>query len=97
MGNCHHRKYIPLLIDLVLNHRIDPAKILTQIKPMSDAIEAFKAFDRRDEGWIKVELHPQMQLGVGSEEQIKSGRLEQTIEASASNGDMLTTMVPKRS
>lgn len=48
MGNCHHRKYIPMLIDLVLNKRIDPAKILTQVKPMNDAIEAFKAFDRRE-------------------------------------------------
>ena len=75
MGNCHHRKYIPQLIDLVLNHRIDPAKILTQIAPMSNAIEAFKAFDRREAGWIKVELHPQMQFGDGSEEQIDASQL----------------------
>ena len=77
MGNCHHRKYIPRLIELVLARRIDPAQILTQIKPMSDAIEAFKAFDRRDAGWIKVELHPQMHLGVsgdddGSEERVQA-------------------------
>ncbi|WP_220815104.1 zinc-dependent alcohol dehydrogenase [Pseudomonas paralcaligenes] len=82
MGNCHHRKYIPQLIDLVLNRRIDPAKILTQVKPMSDAIEAFKAFDRRDAGWIKVELHPQMQLGVGSEERIERQPLDDAIENS---------------
>ena len=77
MGNCHHRKYIPRLIELVLARRIDPAQILTQIKPMSDAIEAFKAFDRRDAGWIKVELHPQMHLSVedareGSEERVNA-------------------------
>lgn len=59
MGNCHHRKYIPILIDLTLSGKIDPAKILTQVEPMGDAIEAFKAFDRRDKGWIKVELKPQ--------------------------------------
>ncbi|HSX90686.1 MAG TPA: glutathione-dependent formaldehyde dehydrogenase, partial [Pseudomonas sp.] len=59
MGNCHHRKYIPKLIELILSRRIDPAKILTQIKPMNDAIAAFEAFDRRENGWIKVELHPQ--------------------------------------
>ena len=72
MGNCHHRKYIPKLIELTLNKRVDPAKILTQVKPMSDAIEAFKAFDRRESGWIKVELHPQrMQpAGDGGEEVI---------------------------
>jgi len=26
---------------------------------MGDAIEAFKAFDRRDSGWVKVQLMPQ--------------------------------------
>ncbi|HSC85364.1 MAG TPA: zinc-dependent alcohol dehydrogenase [Pseudomonas sp.] len=60
MGNCHHRKYIPELIGLVLSHRIDPAKILTQVMPMDDAIAAFEAFDQRANGWVKVELHPQM-------------------------------------
>jgi hypothetical protein len=97
MGNCHHRKYIPRLIELVLNHRIDPAKILTQVKPMSDAIEAFKAFDRRDEGWIKVELHPQMQLGVGSEERIEESRLDEALEESFPASDAPAMTVPKRS
>lgn len=59
MGNCHHRKYIPRLIELTLNGRLDPSKILTQSEPMSDAIAAFKAFDDRKCGWIKVELKPQ--------------------------------------
>lgn len=59
MGNCHHRKYIPHLIELTLTGRIDPASILTQVEPMNDAIEAFKAFDRRERGWIKVELKAQ--------------------------------------
>ena len=63
MGNCHHRKYIPKLIELVQNHRIDPSKILTHVKPMSDAIEAFKAFDLRESGWVKVELRPQQFSG----------------------------------
>ncbi|WIF70168.1 zinc-dependent alcohol dehydrogenase [Metapseudomonas otitidis] len=73
MGNCHHRKYIPRLIELVLAKRIDPARILTQVKPMGDAIEAFKAFDRREAGWIKVELHPQRHgsAGTAGEEQVK--------------------------
>jgi threonine dehydrogenase-like Zn-dependent dehydrogenase len=59
MGNCHHRKYIPRLIDFTLAKRIDPSKILTQTKSIPDAISAFEAFDRRDTGWIKVELRPQ--------------------------------------
>lgn len=59
MGNCHHRKYIPTLIELVVSGRIDPSKILTNVEPICDAVEAFKAFDRRDNGWIKVELRSQ--------------------------------------
>nr|WP_297459550.1 hypothetical protein [uncultured Halomonas sp.] len=59
MGNCHHRKYIPKLIELVLAGKIDPADILTQSEKMPDALSAFEAFDRREAGWIKVELLPQ--------------------------------------
>lgn len=70
MGNCHHRKYIPRLLDYVLSGRIDPARILTQVKPIGDAIEAFEAFDRRETGWIKVELTPQKQRVEGDEERV---------------------------
>ncbi|WP_346795853.1 zinc-dependent alcohol dehydrogenase [Halomonas sp. Bachu 37] len=59
MGNCHHRKYIPKLIELTLAGKVDPAMILTQDEPMPDALSAFESFDRREEGWIKVELEPQ--------------------------------------
>ncbi|RBI65407.1 glutathione-dependent formaldehyde dehydrogenase [Vreelandella sulfidaeris] len=59
MGNCPHRKYIPKLIELTLANKVDPAKILTQSHKMPDALQAFEAFDRRENGWIKVELLPQ--------------------------------------
>lgn len=58
MGNCNHRKYLPLLIDLVESGAVDPLKILTRVKPMSSAIDALKEFDARRDGWIKVELVP---------------------------------------
>jgi threonine dehydrogenase-like Zn-dependent dehydrogenase len=58
MGNCNHRKYIPTLIELIQEGIFDPAKILTEVKPLGDAIEAYKAFDRREAGWMKVELKP---------------------------------------
>jgi threonine dehydrogenase-like Zn-dependent dehydrogenase len=60
MGNCHHRRYIPMLIDLVRRGTIDPAKILTQVEPLTSAIEAYKAFDTRRPGWIKVKLETAM-------------------------------------
>jgi threonine dehydrogenase-like Zn-dependent dehydrogenase len=58
MGNCPHRHYIPRLIEIVRTGRIDPLKVLTEVESMSDAIAAYKAFDRRKSGWIKVELNP---------------------------------------
>jgi threonine dehydrogenase-like Zn-dependent dehydrogenase len=58
-GNCPHRAYLPRLIELVASGAIDPAAILTQTEPLVDAIEAYKAFDRRESGWVKVELKPQ--------------------------------------
>lgn len=57
-GATPHRKYLPHLIDLVASHVIDPAQVLTQTEPLVDAIEAYKAFDRRESGWVKVELRP---------------------------------------
>ena len=59
MGNCNHRRYIPKLLDLVRNGTVDPSKILTQVGPLTSAIEAYKNFDKREDGWIKVELDPQ--------------------------------------
>ncbi len=58
MGNCNHRKYIPELVDMVRSGVVDPQQVLTQAEPMTKAIDAYKAFDLRQPGWIKVELQP---------------------------------------
>ncbi len=58
MGIGNHRRYYDVLIDHVMAGRLDPKKILTQVEPMSDAIAAYKAFDERQPGWMKVELVP---------------------------------------
>lgn len=56
MGNCNHRKYIPHLIDLVRSGTIDPTAIITQQEDLEAVIDAYKAFDLRRPGWLKVEL-----------------------------------------
>ena len=56
MGNCNHRTYIPKLLAYIRAGRIDPTQVLTQREPLTSAIEAYRAFDLRDPGWIKVEL-----------------------------------------
>ena len=57
MGNCNHRKYMPHLVRMVRAGELDPG-VLTEREPVTSAIEAYEAFDRREPGWIKVELLP---------------------------------------
>jgi len=58
MGNCPHRKYIPMILPIVQSGTFDPARILTQDTPLASAIDAYKHFDLREEGWMKVKLEP---------------------------------------
>jgi threonine dehydrogenase-like Zn-dependent dehydrogenase len=43
---------------MVRSGTIDPTQILTQIEPLTSVLDAYKAFDRRQSGWVKVELVP---------------------------------------
>lgn len=57
MGNCPHRKYIPRLVEMVQKNQIDPLSVIpARHERMTNVIEAYKEFDRRKSGWIKVEL-----------------------------------------
>ncbi|MCY1033515.1 glutathione-dependent formaldehyde dehydrogenase [Corallococcus sp. BB11-1] len=58
MGNCNHRKYIPRLLELVRSGTVDPTAILSHVKSMASAIDAYRNFDLRKPGWVKVELEP---------------------------------------
>ena len=58
MGNCNHRKYIQKLVEIVQTGAVDPSEVLTQYEKLTSAVDAFKAFDTRQPGWIKVELAP---------------------------------------
>jgi threonine dehydrogenase-like Zn-dependent dehydrogenase len=61
MGNCNHRRYIPQLLELVRSGVLVPSTILTHVEPITFAIEAYRAFDKREPGWIKVKLEPEQQ------------------------------------
>ncbi|WP_375754546.1 zinc-dependent alcohol dehydrogenase [Corallococcus exercitus] len=62
MGNCNHRKYIPKLLELVRSGTVDPTAILSHVKSMASAIDAYRNFDLRKPGWVKVELEPGVTL-----------------------------------
>lgn len=58
MGNCPHRRYIPRLTSLVASGVVRPSEVVTRDEPLVDAVEAYRTFDRREDGWLKVKLRP---------------------------------------
>jgi threonine dehydrogenase-like Zn-dependent dehydrogenase len=66
MGNCNHRRYIPELIELVATGAAHPERVLTQAGPITSALDAYMAFDKRAEGWIKVMLEPEAPPAVAA-------------------------------
>lgn len=57
MGNCNHRRYYPMLLELMESGAVDTSQIVRHVvKPMRDIIEAYRAFDEHQAGWEKVEL-----------------------------------------
>ena len=58
MGNCNHRKYLPRLVELVRTGAVVPSQLITQVEDIEDAVEAYRAFDERQPGWLKVDLAP---------------------------------------
>jgi threonine dehydrogenase-like Zn-dependent dehydrogenase len=57
-GNANHRAYIPRLLDYVASGTVNPTMFVSQTEPATSAIEAYESFDRREGGWLKVELDP---------------------------------------
>ncbi|WP_322038496.1 zinc-dependent alcohol dehydrogenase [Burkholderia cenocepacia] len=58
MGNCNHRTVTPPLVELVRSGAFDPLSVLTRSEPLTNAIDAYRAFDVREPGWMKVKLTP---------------------------------------
>lgn len=54
MGDCNHRKYIPILIKWVQDKVFDSRNFVSHNLPLTDIVKAYKHFDKRDNDWIKV-------------------------------------------
>jgi len=59
MGRDQDERYNTQLRDLSITGRAKPSVLDTQRLPLSDAPEAFRRFDQREDGYIKVILDPQ--------------------------------------
>jgi threonine dehydrogenase-like Zn-dependent dehydrogenase len=57
-GDCNHRRYLPQLLAMVSSGAVDPSILLTEDEPMTDMLDAYHEFDRREPGWLKVALQP---------------------------------------
>lgn len=58
MGNGNHPRYIPKLLAMVESGVVDPETVVTQREPLRDVLAAYKEFDLRSPGWLKVALDP---------------------------------------
>ncbi|MGD9695669.1 MAG: alcohol dehydrogenase catalytic domain-containing protein [Thermoleophilia bacterium] len=57
-GVCPSRAYIPQLLNVLAQGRIDPGVVMTHELPLDDAARGYAVMDDREEGSIKVGLAP---------------------------------------
>ena len=60
-ANCSHRKYIPRCLNMMEKTPFRPSKILTAFEGLEQAVDCYKHFDKREPGWLKLELVPESQ------------------------------------
>ena len=58
MGQTHVHSYVPDLLKLVEDGRIDPSFVVTHRMPLEDAPRAYETFKAKEDGCIKVVLKP---------------------------------------
>lgn len=57
-GQTHVHKYVPELLNLIRDGRIDPSFVVTHRVPLSEASDAYEMFRTKSDGCIKVVLDP---------------------------------------
>lgn len=58
MGQTHVQKYLPQLLELVVDKKIDPSFVITHTVNLSEAPDAYEMFNNKTHGCIKVVLKP---------------------------------------
>jgi glutathione-independent formaldehyde dehydrogenase len=57
-GQAPVKRYNRELRELIIAGRAQPSKLVSHELGLDQAVDAYEHFDKRDEGWIKVLLHP---------------------------------------
>ncbi|MDQ1583124.1 MAG: glutathione-independent formaldehyde dehydrogenase [Microbacteriaceae bacterium] len=57
-GQCPVKKYNVHLRDLIIRGKAHPSEIVSHELPLDEAPTAYNSFDKREDGWTKVLLHP---------------------------------------
>jgi glutathione-independent formaldehyde dehydrogenase len=57
-GQCPVKKYNRRLRDLIAAGKAKPSWIVSHDLSLEQAVDAYKNFDERNDGWTKVVLHP---------------------------------------
>ncbi len=58
MGQMHGQKYMPMLLNRVLDGEVDPSQVFTHTLPLAEAPQAFELFKHKKDNCIKVLLKP---------------------------------------
>ncbi|MBL8013381.1 MAG: glutathione-dependent formaldehyde dehydrogenase [Candidatus Omnitrophica bacterium] len=59
-GQTHVQRYLPLLLEMIEDGKIDPSFVITHMLDLEDGPEAYKTFRDKKDGCIKVVLKPNM-------------------------------------
>jgi glutathione-independent formaldehyde dehydrogenase len=57
-GQCNTKAYNARLRDLITAGRAEPGFLVSHELPLDGAVEGYDRFDKREDGWTKVVLHP---------------------------------------
>ncbi|MDP8978623.1 MAG: glutathione-independent formaldehyde dehydrogenase [Actinomycetota bacterium] len=57
-GQCNVKSYNRQLRDLIVAGRAEPSFVVSKELPLDDAPDAYERFDKREEGYSKIVLHP---------------------------------------
>ncbi|MBI4306919.1 MAG: aldehyde dehydrogenase, partial [Chloroflexi bacterium] len=57
-GQCNVKRYNAYLRDMIIAGRAKPSFVVSHEVPLAQAPEAYRKFDRREDGYTKVILHP---------------------------------------